>query len=86
MEYYGAVLGFIGTTSLGVITIYQNHLAQVKSDEVNTLTLELAKRNSELAEQAYHQQHEIENEKLTPKLELKNFGSNGHYMKLIQSS
>lgn len=30
LNYYGAVLTFIGTVSLGVVTVYQNSIAQKK--------------------------------------------------------
>lgn len=50
LDYYGAILTFIGTASLGIITICQNYISQKKTDEVNKLTLELQKKSMAMAE------------------------------------
>lgn len=44
LDYYGAILTFIGTIGLGAITVYQNIISQKKTDEVNKLTLQLQKK------------------------------------------
>ncbi|WP_428817328.1 hypothetical protein ACQR2L_13760 [Clostridium butyricum] len=85
LDYYGNVLAFIGTVSLGVITIYQNYLAQKKTDEVNKLQLELAKKSMALSEQNYQKQMEDNNNKALPKFEIKDKSINGHYMNLCVS-
>ncbi len=33
LSYYGAVLAFVGTTALGVLSLYQNHLIKAESDK-----------------------------------------------------
>ncbi len=82
LSYYGSVLTFIGTVSLGVITVYQNYISQQKTNEINKLTLELQKKNMAMAEQRYGVERENEINRNTPKFELKNRGCNGHYMNL----
>lgn len=82
LGYYGAVLTFIGTVSLGIITVFQNYVSQKKNDEINRLTLELQKKSMAMAEQRYEKEKKDEINKNTPKFELKNSGSNGHYMNL----
>lgn len=78
LGYYGSILTFIGTVSLGVITVYQNHLSQ----EINRLTLELQKKSMEMEERNYESQRQDEAIKTIPRFELKNVGSNGRYMNL----
>lgn len=78
LEYYGNVLTFVGTVSLGVITVYQNHLSQKKTDEVNQLQLELSKKSMALAEQSYEKQIE----ETIPKFVIENSSCNGNYMNL----
>lgn len=80
LNYYSSILTFIGTVSLGCITIYQNHVAQQKTDKVNQLTLELQKKSMAMAEQNYKKSEE--NIKNSPKFELVNTGSNGNYSNL----
>jgi len=82
LSYYGAVLTFLGTVSLGIITVYQNYMSQQKTDEINKLTLELQKKSMAMAEQRYEKEQLNEIKYNAPKLELKNRGSNGHYMNL----
>lgn len=82
LEYYGAVLTFIGTVSLGIITVYQNHISQEKTDEVNRLTLELQRKSMLLAEQNYKSNKLQEENKNIPKFELRNTHSNGRYLNL----
>lgn len=78
----GYVLTFTGTLTLGIITIYQNHIAQKKSDEVNALVIELQKKSVAMAEQQYKREKQNENIMNIPKFELKNEWSNGNYMNL----
>lgn len=85
LDYYGEILTFIGTISLGIITIYQNYISQKKTDEVNKLTLELQKKSMVMAEQNYEKAKLYENKKNAPKFELKNRGCNGRYMNLDAS-
>jgi hypothetical protein len=82
LDYYGAILTFIGTISLGIITVYQNYISQKKTDEVNKLTLELQKKSMAMAEQNYERAKLYENKKNAPKFELRNAGCNGRYMNL----
>lgn len=82
LDYYGAILTFIGTVSLGIITVYQNYVSQKKTDEVNKLTLELQKKSMVMAEQNYEKEKLNEISKNTPKFELRNKGCNGHHMNL----
>lgn len=82
LDYYGAILTFIGTGILGIITIYQNYVSQKKTDEVNKLTLELQKKSMAMAEQKYEKEKLNEIKKNTPKFELKNSCYNGLYMNL----
>lgn len=82
LNFYGAVLTFIGTVSLGIITVFQNYLSQKKSDEVNRLTLELQKKSMVLAEQKYEKEKQFEKNKNIPKFEIHNVSSNGNYMNL----
>lgn len=82
LGYYGAVLAFVGTVSLGIITVYQNYIAQTKTDEVNKLTLQLQQKSMALAEQNYERKKNEDDEKNTPKFELKNRVINGRYMNL----
>lgn len=82
LNYYGALLTFIGTISLGIITIYQNYISQKKTDEVNKLTLELQKKSMAMAEQNYNKEKVNEIIKNVPKFELRNTRSNGRYMNL----
>lgn len=82
LEYYGAVLTFIGTVSLGIITVYQNYTSQKKTDEINKLTLELQKKSMILAEQNYKKESQNDIKKGAPKFELRNVGCNGMYMNL----
>jgi len=82
LDYYGAVLTFIGTVSLGIITVYQNYMSQKKTDEINKLTLELQKKSMAMAEQNYEKENLNEIIKNSPKFELKNVCCNGHYMNL----
>lgn len=83
LDYYGAILTFLGTLSLGVVTIYQNYIAQKKTDKVNELTLELQKKSMAMAEHLYNKEQSSKlNEKL-PKFELRNRVMNGHYMNLV---
>jgi len=83
LVYYSAVLTFIGTVSLGIVTVSQNYLSQKKTDEINRLTLELQKKSMAMAEQRYEMEKIKEINKNTPKFELENRGSNGNYMNLI---
>ncbi|KAB2336578.1 hypothetical protein F7731_09425 [Cytobacillus depressus] len=82
LGYYGAVLTFLGTVSLGIITVYQNYVSHQKTDEINKLTLELQKKSMAMAEQRYEKEKLDEIKKNTPKFELKNSSSNGNYMNL----
>ena len=82
LGYYGAVLTFLGTVSLGVITVFQNYLSHQKTNEINKLTLELQKKSMAMAEQRYEKEKLNEIMKTTPKFELKNSGSNGNHMNL----
>lgn len=82
LNYYGAILTFIGTVSLGAVTVYQNYIAQKKTNEVNNLTLELQKKSMAMAEQNYEKGKLNEIIKNAPKFELRNAGCNGHYMNL----
>lgn len=82
LDYYGAILTFIGTVSLGIITVYQNYVSQKKTDEVNKLTLELQKKSMAMAEQNYEKEKQHEINKNTPKFELRNSGCNGNYANL----
>ncbi|GEL78670.1 hypothetical protein [Tenuibacillus multivorans] len=82
LGYYGAVLTFIGTVSLGIITVYQNYVSHQKTNEINKLTLELQKKSMAMAEQRYEKEKLNEVKKNTPKFEIKNKSSNGHYMNL----
>lgn len=82
LNYYGAVLTFVGTVSLGIITVYQNYISQKKTDEVNKLTLQLQKKSMAMAEQNYEKEKLYITDKKIPKFELKNSFSNGHYMNL----
>lgn len=81
LNYYGSVLTFIGTTILGCITIYQNYIAQKKTDEVNKLTLELQRKSMAMAEQNYKKTNS-ENLKNIPKFELRTYGYNGGFSNL----
>lgn len=68
---------------MGVVTIYQNYIAQKKTDKVNELTLELQIKSMAMAEHLYNKEQSSKlNEKL-PKFELKNRMMNGHYMNLV---
>ncbi|WP_124066262.1 hypothetical protein [Clostridium sp. E02] len=81
LGYYGSVLTFIGTLSLGIITVYQNYRAQKKTDEVNALVIELQKKSMAMAEQQY--KREEQNERIyIPKFELINTWNNGNYMNM----
>lgn len=80
LDYYGAVLTFIGTISLGSVTIYQNYQSQQKTDEVNRLTLELQKKSMKLAEQVYEKEKLHESKRNIPKFEVILDGSMGSYM------
>lgn len=82
LGYYGAVLTFIGTVSLGIITVYQNYVSQQKTDEINRLTLELQKKSMAMAEQRYQKERLNEINKNTPKFELKSHVHNGNYKNL----
>lgn len=82
LDYYGSILTFIGTVSLGIITVYQNYVSQKKTDEVNKLTLELQKKSMAMAEQNYEKEKLNQLNKNTPKFELRSRGCNGHYMNL----
>lgn len=82
LNYYGAVLTFVGTVSLGIITVYQNYVSQKKTDEINKLTLELQKKSMAMAEQNYEKEKLYETNKNTPKFELRNTGCSGRYMNL----
>lgn len=82
LNYYGAILTFIGTVSLGAITVYQNYISQKKTDEINRLTLELQKKSMAMAEQNYEKEKQEEINRNTPRFELKSTGCNGHYMNL----
>lgn len=82
LGYYSAVLTFVGTISLGGITVYQNYKSQEKTEEINRLTLELQKKSMALAEQDYKRKEMLEEEKNTPKFELKSQGCNGRYSNL----
>jgi len=81
LGYYGTVLTFIGTTLLGAITVYQNHIAQKKTDEVNRLTLELQNKVAFLAEEQYKQVI-AQSEKNVPKFELQIDLISGYYKDL----
>lgn len=78
LNYYGAILTFIGTVSLGIITVYQNYISQKKTDEVNKLTLELQKKSMAMAEQNFNKERTYN----SPKFELVNEGYNGRYANL----
>ncbi|AXI00035.1 hypothetical protein DV702_10060 [Sporosarcina sp. PTS2304] len=82
LGYYGAVLTFLGTMSLGIVTVYQNYVSHQKTVEINRLTLELQKKSMAIAEQRYEKEQLNEIKKNTPKFEIKNKGSNGSYMNL----
>ncbi|HAZ36956.1 MAG TPA: hypothetical protein DEF85_06350 [Clostridiaceae bacterium] len=82
LGYYGAILTFIGTISLGIITVYQNYVSQKKTDEINKLTLELQKRSMAMAEQNYEREKQHGINKNTPKFELVSSGCNGNYTNL----
>lgn len=82
LGYYGNVLTFVGTISLGIITVYQNHISQQKTEEINRLQLQIAKRNMALAEESYQKQKEDQDNKLFPKFELKNSGHSDMYSNL----
>ncbi|WP_410506362.1 hypothetical protein ACER0A_004785 [Haloimpatiens sp. FM7315] len=82
LDYYGAILTFIGTVSLGIITVYQNYVSQKKTDEVNKLTLELQKKSMAMAEKNYEKEKLYEINKNSPKFELINSGCNGRHMNL----
>lgn len=82
LEYYGAILTFIGTLSLGIITVYQNYMSQKKTYEINNLTLELQKKSMAMAEQNYEKEKLNEITKRAPKFELRNSCYNGNYMNI----
>lgn len=82
LNYYSAVLTFMGTVILGIIAVYQNHISQQKSDKVNELTLELQKKSMAMAELNYSKTLNEEIIKNTPKFEIKNQSSNGNCMNL----
>lgn len=82
LDYYGSILTFIGTTCLGIVTIYQNYISQKKTDEVNKLTLELQKKSMAMAEQNYEKIKINESSKNVPKFELVCTGFNGFYSNL----
>lgn len=85
LNYYSSILTFIGTVSLGVITVYQNYISQKKTDKINKLTLELQRKSMEMAERNYMKETVNENKKNWPKFEIENLGSNGRYMNLSAS-
>ncbi len=82
LGYYGNVLTFVGTISLGIITVYQNYISQQKTEEINRLQLQIAKRNMALAEESFQKQIEDQDIKLIPKFELENSGYSGIYSNL----
>lgn len=82
LGYYGSILTFIGTSVLGGITIYQNHLSQKKTDDINRLTIELQKKSMAMAELSYKETKSEEIRKNTPKFELVNDGCYGRYKHL----
>lgn len=73
LDYYSSILTFIGTMTLGIITVYQNYISQRKTDEINKLTIELQKKSMEIAEINYKK----EIMKNTPKFEITNSSCNG---------
>lgn len=82
LGYYGNILTFIGTVSLGIITVYQNHVSQQKTEKISELQIQLAERNAELAEKSYKKQLEDTNIKLLPRFELINQRISGGYSNL----
>lgn len=78
LGFYGSVLTFFGTSILGIITVYQNHISQQKTHEINMLTLELQKKSMALAEKTYAEA----NEEKVPKLEIKINGYGGYHQDL----
>ena len=45
LSYYASVLSLLVTAILGILTLRQNKIAQVKSEEVNRLQLELQRKS-----------------------------------------
>ncbi len=80
LNYYGAVLTFIGTFGLGVVTVYQNHNSQKKSDQINALTMKLQEKTIQLQEEEYNRQKEQEEKKFTPSFEVMSCGTSAQYM------
>lgn len=74
--YYASALSFLGSLILGILTLYQNKLAQEKTDEINKLQLEMQKRSMELAERQYQK----ETETLIPKFNISILSYSGHYL------
>lgn len=78
--FSGSALTFIGSTILGILTLYQNKKAQEKTDEINKLQLELQKKNLNMAEKQYNEK-EVDNQ-LYPKFEVSLNGCRGNYENL----
>ncbi len=78
--FSGSALTFIGSSILGVLTLYQNKKAQEKTDEINKLQLELQQKNLKMAEEQY-QKIKTDNQPC-PKFEVTLDGYNGNYANL----
>lgn len=82
LDYYGSILVFIGTTTLGFISIYQTYANQRKTEQVNKLTLELQLEAMRVAEERYKTE-KVEGElRITPRFEIKLKSYNGFYVNI----
>lgn len=80
--FSGSALTFIGSTILGVLTLYQNKKSQEKTDEINRLQLELQRKSMRMAEEQLKKDTDIQQ---VPKFEVTLKRYNGNYSNLCLS-
>jgi hypothetical protein len=79
LEYYGAVLTFVGTTSLGIIAVLQTYNSQIKTDKINKQLADFQKRFMAIAEKQFDAQEALAKEKSTPIFSIRLISSSGNY-------